>query len=216
MRDYISDSFKGMERSQNKDRVLFLEQGENQLAIVFDGISSAQDANAGIDIAVDFLKEEFTKFVTDSQYSLADLMFNANTKILDSNLQSPFTTYCAIHFFDNDKAEISSLGDSRIYEVTPQYMKQITQDDNLVNNKNVVTKYLGMLDLDRSDVRNFFIEIQEKNFLLCSDGFYSNLENNLQRFYEVLNFKTAGNIKNALAGEIIGNNIDDASYIFVF
>ena len=214
--NYISHSDKGTERKKNKDRIYISQEDGEILAILFDGISSAEEANEGIDIIIEFIKTNQKKLGPESSYTLTDLMFDANKRLIDSSLTSPFTTYSAMYVPSGSKSAIfSNLGDSRIYEVTPQYLKQVSQDDNLVNNKNVVTKYLGMVELERSDFSDFSLDIENKRFLLCSDGFYSLLEKNLLEFHKVLHFKRTANIKKSLDKLISGKNSDDSSYILI-
>jgi serine/threonine protein phosphatase PrpC len=214
--EYIADSIKGTQREENKDRTLVLSSEHYLLAVLFDGISSAPDANRGIDVAVNFIQKKYTEFVLDKSYNLTDLMWKAHCAITQSGLGSPYSTFSAICIaHDKSWAVFSSLGDSRVYEVTPQYIKQLTKDDNPPHSKNVVTRYLGMLKLERTDFLATDLNMQEKRVLLCSDGFYSLLEENRRKFHPALNFDRAGNIKNNLSNEISGKNFDDASYIFV-
>lgn len=214
---YINDSFKGMDRKENKDRIWISEKDEQILVVLFDGISSAEEANRGIDIAVDFLEKNYQRFLNNEDFALANLMFEVNSQIVKQGLDNPFTTYSASYFnLVSGKAKLSNLGDSRIYEVTPQHLKQLTKDDNPVYNKNVVTKYLGMVELKREQIEEFSLDIKGKRILLCSDGFYLILEKMLARFYEILNFKSENNIKKSLASEVKGKNPDDASYVLIF
>ena len=215
---YISDSIKGTEREENKDRIFVAQQDGSLLAILFDGISSAEGANAGIDVAIEFAKTNYQRIkLTTGGYGLADLMFDVHRKIVESPISSPFSTYSAAYVPQGDTAAVfSNLGDSRIYEVTSQYIKQLSHDDNLVHNRSVVTRYLGMVNLERSGVTDFPLDIKDKRILLCSDGFYSILEQNLSRFHEVLNFKRPSDIEKALSQEIRSKNLDDSSYILMF
>lgn len=212
---YISDSFKGMERKENKDRVWCKQNDNGLLAVLFDGISSAEDANKGIDIATEKLELLFEE-LTSSKSSLSDLMYQVNEALANSEFETPFTTYNACYIpKDGKPVVLSNMGDSRTYEVTPQYLKQLSEDDNLVHNKNVVTKYLGMVNLSREEVTEVTMELGTARILLCSDGFYSVLEENLARFFEILNFKNIANTKKSLETELVEKNQDDASYILI-
>lgn len=213
---YISDSIQGTERKENKDRIFVVEDDKKIIAFLFDGISSAEEANKGIDLAIDSIKENYQK-IDLINYSLPDLIFDINQKITTSNLTSPFSTYSVAYIQKSEKiVHFSNLGDTRVYEITPQYIKQLSQDDNLIHNRNVVTKYLGMLQLDKSQIRIFSINTDNKRFLLCSDGFYTFIEGNLSEFYRIFNFKKSLSIKKAIDREIKGKNLDDASYILIF
>ena len=215
---YVEASIKGMEREQNKDRIFVQENEEDFLAILFDGVSSANEANEGIDVAIESInKNRYRLRSGHDKYHLADLMWDAHQAVIDSSISSPFTTYSAVFFPKaSTNGTFSNLGDSRIYEVTPQYVKQLSTDDNLIHNKNVVTRYLGMLNLERHQIVEFALDAKEKRVLLCSDGFYSILEQNLSRFHEVLNFKRSADITKALSQEIRRKNSDDSSYILIF
>ena len=214
---YISDSIKGSERRENKDRAFIVETDNYLLAVLFDGISSADEANRGIDISIKFIEASHQKLDQESSYSLSDLMFDVNRKITAPNLITPFSTYSAFYIpKSRETAIFSNLGDSRIYEVTPQYAKQLSHDDNPVYNKNVVTKYLGMVQLDRSQIEEFSLDVRGKRILLCSDGFYTLFESNLSKFHKILNFKRPQDIKRGLKREVSGKNFDDSSYILIF
>ncbi|HEY4515593.1 MAG TPA: protein phosphatase 2C domain-containing protein [Candidatus Paceibacterota bacterium] len=216
-KNYISDSIKGIERNDNKDRIFTTKWGESLLSVLFDGISSAPEANKGIDLAVDYIEKNYIKLSSLNIYNLSDMMFESNLIIAESNLDSPFTTYSAIYISGKENlAVISNLGDSRIYEISPQYIKQLSEDDSLMHNKNVVTKYLGMLELEREDFSDLQVDIKDKKMLLCSDGFYTILEKNLSRFHSILNFKNSLNIKKSLSAEIKNKNLDDSSYILIY
>lgn len=215
---YIADSIKGTQRIENKDRTLVLSSEDYLLAILFDGISSAAEANKGIGIAVDFIEKNYSLFyATDKWYDLSSLMFEAHRAAIQPELNDPYATFNAVCVSRKKEwAVFSNLGDSRTYEVTPQYIKQRSKDDNLLHNKNVVTKYLGMIELKKEDflVNNF--DVADKRILLCSDGFYSLLEEDRKDFHSILNFDRPGYIKKALFNKISGKNLDDSSYIFVF
>ncbi len=215
--EYVTDSIKGLQREENKDRTLIISSENYLLAILFDGISSAPEANKGIDIAENFIKQNYASFALNKNYNIAKLMNNAHLAIIQSKLDSPYATFSAICIsHDKSWAVFANLGDSRVYEVTPQYIKQLSKDDNLFHRKNVVTRYLGMVELKVDDFLANNLDVTNKRILLCSDGFYSFLEQDLKKFHRVLNFDRSGNIKNNLSSEIIEKNIDDSSYILIF
>ncbi len=214
---YISDSTKGSERKENKDRVFIIENDKHFLAVLFDGISSADEANRGIDVSIKFIEENYQKLDQEFGHDLSDLMFDVNQKIIETDLVTPFSTYSAIYIpKSGGVATLSNLGDSRIYEITPQYAKQLSHDDNPVYNKNIVTKYLGMVQLDRSQIKDFSLDIEGRRILLCSDGFYALFESDLSKFHKILNFKRPQDIKSGLKREVNEKNFDDSSYILIF
>lgn len=214
--NYISDSIQGTERKENKDRVWIKEDDTSLFAVLFDGISSAKDANKGIDVAIEFLEKAYSEIQSKKNFRVSDLIYEVNQRIADANLSSPFTTCSAAYVLKaSGDAQFSNLGDSRIYQITRQYIKQLSEDDNLIHNKNIVTKYLGMVNLDREQVTDFTLNVSGSRILLCSDGFYSLLEENLERFYKILNFKRTASIQKSFRTEIAGENLDDASYLLI-
>lgn len=121
-------------------------------------------------------------------------------------------------FISNEKDEeisISSMGDSRLYGVSNQYIFQYTEDDIIPNHKNAITKSLGMLKLMDTDFVQKDILAKESRYLLSTDGFYNLMEKNIQKFYDIFNFTKLVNAKKTLRKNIIGNNSDDATYILI-
>ena len=212
----ISDSLKGYEREQNKDGSLVLEHETYFLAIIFDGVSSANRAKEGVTLAKEFIKKVHDNYTQDGTLRLADLVCATNDVLVASGIPTPYATISSICIpFHGKNATIVSLGDSRIYGITGQEMTQLTKDDNPPDDENVITKCLGMEELERIQVREKNIELEAKRLLLCTDGFYHVMEDRPELFHEVLNYQRLGNIKKRLRKELSGDNYDDASYVIV-
>lgn len=215
--NYISDSTIGTSRKINKDFVFILENDAYLLTILFDGVSSAEQAILGINVATEYVRKNSETFFVGHDFKLAEMMFNANEKIVESGLSTPYTTYSAVCILKSENLNTfiwSNLGDSRIYKVNPQYIRQLSVDDNLIHSKNIVTRCLGMVQLSKED----FIdqrELFDTKVLLCSDGFYSIMDTDLLKFSELFNFKLLSNTKKSLGSRVETNNHDDASYILI-
>jgi len=150
--------------------------------------------------------------------NLSDLILELNKILCNSGLNDPFMTYAILEIpKDNSRMyQFSSMGDSRIYVLTPQYVSQLTKDDSI--NDNFITKFLGRPNLIHSDFQTVQQNITEKAFLLCTDGFYSVIENEKKGFLEIIRaigLKKWYYVKYRMEKLILNRNNDDATYILV-
>lgn len=213
--DYITESFKGLRSEINKDSVFVLDKNEYILFLLFDGVGSAKNAKIGVDESIAFIKKEHESYLEKHNQPLKDLMYDTNQYLIHKNVKEPYTTYVALYISKTDNTlMMSSLGDSRLYGISKQYINQYSKDDKN-NLSNRITKCLGIKNLYKNDFTEVTIKTPENRLLLCSDGFYYFLENNRSVFFEILNFNNLKNIKKRIKKEIEGNNIDDASYILI-
>lgn len=220
MHHYIQDSIQGTERSQNKDSILILEKDAYTLFIIFDGISSSKNALRGILLASNFIKESSDLFLGLEEYNLPELMYEVN-KITSEEKNSELGAYATFSAIAIKYAPIPSivgcsLGDSRIYGLSKNYLRQDSKDDNIPQNPNIVTKSLGMVELNKDDFKKITLSPERnERILLCTDGFYSVMERELARFHSILNFRSIRKIRSSLFTELHQKNQDDASYILI-
>ena len=90
--------------------------------------------------------------------------------------------------FTETEAAIASMGDSRIYRLRNEKLKQLTVDHSMVQeqvllgiltpdqarnhpNRNVVTRSLGGLEKDEPDIRPLVLQVGDR-LVLCSDGLH--------------------------------------------
>jgi len=215
--DYIYDSVKSPFHDENEDKTLVIKADKYYLYFLFDGVGSASHAINAIEISFDFISKKYKNYEQGQKFQLSKLMYDTHTQIINSGLSEALSTYIAmfIPIDENQEVTISSMGDSRIYAVSNQYITKYTEDDSVPNVENAITKSLGMLKLKEVDFSQKDFRPNEQRYLFCSDGFYKLMENSVQSFYEILNFSKFTNIKKALQKNIIGNNTDDASYILI-
>lgn len=211
------NSFKGPQHKKNEDKTLVIRNKKYILAFIFDGVSSAERALEGIDIAKKFITSNHERyFATHSDYKLSELMLRTNEEILRCYKNDACSTYCAVFIPTNTEAiKISSMGDSRIYGISKQYITQYTEDDKVPGYKNVLSKCLGMPNLNADAFWEKDITPKEYRILLCTDGFYSFLEENKKDFHEILNFKKISNTKKTLTKKIKNKNVDDATFVIM-
>lgn len=214
---YIEDSIKGIGKSENQDNTLTLENGSGYLFVVFDGVGSALNSAEATRIAKEFISNNWVSFVHESDLELARLMTETNYYLVSHPKTELLTTYSAVYIPKSEPQFIlhSSLGDSRIYVVNPQYLEQISEDDKLHANSNYITKCLGLDNLQPNDFKQHRIKLKEEKLLLCTDGFYHLLEANLLDFFITLIKTKPDVIKKSLNAKLIGKNIDDATYLLI-
>lgn len=213
---YICDSIAAVKKAENQDNFLVLEEYNYMIFLVLDGVGSAANSKKATILACDFIKEN-CKNILASELSLSKLMLETNKYILNHNIPETLTTYCIAYVPNTPNTPIiySSMGDTRLYFKSKQYFEQITIDDRAEGTKNVITKCLGMNFTSISDFKQYQIKKNGNNILICTDGFYSFLEENRLHFFEILNKVSLKSIKENLKSIINKNNTDDSTYVFI-
>ena len=201
-----------MKRNRNQDGSFILSIGEYYFFIIFDGVSSRPNSYLFIDKFKTRLSKKLKNF--NNIGNLSKILFNTHNEILDYRINGLTTMSLLIINIKNFRTSILSIGDSRIYSFTNQFLEKLTKDDSLEGSKNIITKCLGMdsLTLEDFDLKELKFA---NNFLICTDGFYSLMENNLKEYFETINFKSFKNIKKKIDLLQNNQNIDDSSYIIV-
>lgn len=217
--DQTNDSIKSPLHNKNEDKILIIKADKYSLYFLFDGVGSALHALDAVEISNNFISKYYKNYEQGEKFQLSKLMYDTHLQIINSKIPDAFSTYIAMFVpkQNNSEVSISSMGDSRIYEISKskQYITACTEDDSIPNRENIITKSLGMPALSETDFgQKDFIPKQSK-YLLASDGFYKLMEKNMQRFHEILNFSKLVNIKKSLKKVIVNNNSDDASYILI-
>lgn len=210
---YLTHTKKGISRDKNQDSVLIIEKSECYLFIVFDGVSSFENSYLFINEYKKKLRHRvFSTFLTSD--ILSDILYETHSEMLKLKINGKSTI--SLLYFNNLNSNVSfmSIGDSRIYIFTNQFLQKITKDDSLELQKNIITKCLGMESLTINDFKIYPINAWN-NFLICTDGFYGLMENNLKSYFETFNFKYLKNIKSKLSLFQRGKNLDDSTYIVI-
>ncbi|MBO6522605.1 MAG: protein phosphatase 2C domain-containing protein [Balneolaceae bacterium] len=210
---FISYSKKGLNRNSNQDRILVLKEKAYRIFILFDGVSS----NSFSYLFIEEFKKRFRKRMSqirNRNFNVSDVLFKTHQDTLESEVKG-LSTMSVLYFNDeSNKAEYLNIGDSRIYIFTNKFLEKITTDDSLKNRSNIITKCLGMNELTQKDFESE--EISENyNFLMCSDGFYNLMEENLKDYFITFNFKYMKNIDRKLKELQRRKNQDDSTYILI-
>jgi len=213
---YTYDTTQGVQRSSNKDGILIHSRGNDYCVFaVLDGVSSEPQAKFGVNIAIRCFRRYADEFVTHNGIDLSGLVTKANEAILASRYKGPYTT-CSIVAIPYDKAksvQILSVGDTRVYAITKQYIEQLTIDDS--ESGHIVTKYLGKDGLVLNSTIEYMSAEDQYQILIATDGFYPMFEKNLVMFHKIFNFSLLRNVQRRLRKIVRGNNSDDASYVLV-
>jgi len=218
--EFISDSFQGDSRKTNKDGILLISDENHYILGVLDGVSSAAGAKKAVSYAIKYLTKNHNSFLKEGTFDLAGMLEELNRVLSSTRIEDPFST-CSLAYIPRDssqKIRIMSLGDSRVYSVSKQYLLQLTVDHKDSIRTNLLTKYLGAKDLTLKDFAEIEYSENEQSLLICTDGFYSVMESspeNLSGFHRVLNLKAIHFIQKGIGKVIHGFNKDDASYIFI-
>lgn len=211
---YILNSCKGTHRTVNQDGHLILKNDNISLFLIFDGVSSYKDSNVFIKEYKKIIKEEFEQN-TNFLFNLEDVLYRANLTISKMNIEG-YSTVCLLLFSGLKKrfVQYMNIGDSRLYHYAETYLEKITDDHNIGDQKNILTKFLGSNQLELTDFQIKTAPIS-KHYLLCTDGFYVLMENKLKRYFNIVNFSYLNNVLKALIKEGKGLNRDDSTFIIV-
>jgi serine/threonine protein phosphatase PrpC len=217
-RKYTFESIKGLNKRENQDNYLVIEETDYSIYFIFDGVGSALNSKKATELSKKYISQKHSAFFSNGYFDFSGLMYETNQFLIETNIPQVKTTYCSVCLSSeiSNKVQYSSLGDSRVYLINPQYLTQITKDDRYLSRQNVITKCLGMLDLEKSDFYTKEFSLSEKEqILLCSDGFYSLMEKGIASFFETFYMQYLNSIKRKLNDLVKGNNIDDSTYVLI-
>ncbi|MDR2600740.1 MAG: Stp1/IreP family PP2C-type Ser/Thr phosphatase [Oscillospiraceae bacterium] len=188
----------GKVRKHNQDVFRIQQSDEHDIAIlvVCDGMGGTNAGNIASELAtstfLDFIKRNIdeAKDLDDYAELISDASVHANTIVFNKSLYNEAlegmgTTLVAAIVINND-AVISNIGDSRLYHVTGEKIKQITSDHSVVEEmvergeitreearihprRNYITRAIGASAYEPPDL--YFLSLKENDYiLLCTDG----------------------------------------------
>ncbi|CAN5712301.1 hypothetical protein BH24ACT26_BH24ACT26_17860 [soil metagenome] len=182
----------GRVRTRNEDSYLL----EEPIFVVADGMGGHIAGDVASSTAVQTIADRLPSASAADPETLAQLVRDANSAIwskaqADSSLSGMGTT-CTLVFFDESRAHIAHVGDSRAYRLRDGALEQLTEDHTLVArmvkegklrpedaerhpHRSVITRTLGVDSEVRVDLTT--IELLEGDrLLLSSDGLTSMLD----------------------------------------
>jgi protein phosphatase len=200
----------GRKRQKNEDS--YLVNDKIQLYIVADGmgghaggefaskiaVSTVEEIIKGNDVPVEAKQSYFTASDSESdEGKLRRAITQAGSKIVQRAIEDPdlrgMGTTATVLYFDDSKAYVAHVGDSRAYCVRGGQIIQITEDHSLVNEqlksgliteeeakthqlKNIITRSVGVQEEVEVDTIVWDVQAGDQ-YLLCSDGLSNMIQN---------------------------------------
>jgi len=191
------------QRKTNMDALLLAERiidDRNALLIsVCDGVGSLADGGTASAYAVRLLNEWFHSLTTVEHIGLRlrDAVSCSNRKIIDYAREHSIDTASTLSalLMLGESYYIVNIGDSRIYSMQEEAIKLLTCDD--VDSDGALTAAIGFSE----DPIFFYSEgqIDEKLFIICSDGFYRRINFEQEEFLlNSVNYKTKKDMKKSI------------------
>lgn len=200
----------GRKRQKNEDS--YLVNDKIHLYVVADGMGGHAGGEFASKIAVSTVEEiikggDAPKEIQQSYFhadtleseegKLRRAITQAGSKIVQRAIEDPdlrgMGTTATVLYFDNSKAYVAHVGDSRAYCVRGGEIIQITEDHSLVNEqlksgliteeeakthqlKNIITRSVGVQE--EVEVDTIVWDVREDDtYLLCSDGLSNMVQN---------------------------------------
>ena len=211
---YITGSWKGKQRERNQDRVYVLEEHDYHLFVIFDGVSSYPESYRYIETFMEFLDDHQKEWLGNDREGLGQLLYLAYLHCRKTFIAGSTTISALFIPHEPHLPEMVSIGDSRIYAFRRQNMVSLTADDNVPEMPNILTRWVGHDYLSAEDFRPVEVGL-DKQFLICSDGFYSVMEQDRDAFFHAMKLPDLKEINETLFHLVEGKNSDDASYVLV-
>lgn len=184
-------------REVNEDSISVFNNGDNRGFVLCDGLGGMGMGNIASDIVTKVFKDVFSKNENIKEY--LDNAFNAAQQILLEeqkryNAEAKMKTTAVAVVFDNKKAYIGHIGDSRLYAFNNNGILFRTLDHSISQmlaltgeikeseirthkNRSVILRTMGVKwDEPMYELRKPVPLKKCDAFLLCSDGLWENVE----------------------------------------
>lgn len=190
----------GVRRNTNQDYVYFSEENVGNLPnllIVADGMGGHKAGEVASELAVNAVLQSLKENKnTDKITLIEEAIAAANGRVLDMAVSDEkykgMGTTIVVATLDENMLYVANVGDSRLYLIDDEGIRQITRDHSLVqemvsigeldkesarthSRKNVITRAVGV---EKNLMADFFeVEVKEgTKVLLCSDGLTNMVE----------------------------------------
>ncbi|MCK9426247.1 MAG: protein phosphatase 2C domain-containing protein [Ignavibacteriaceae bacterium] len=191
--NYIFASHLGKRRSINEDSVNVFNLDDGLLSIVCDGLGGNRAGDVASKTAVETIYNHFLQNPEVDNLIKMNAALTAAHKILlekgrESAQYKGMATTAVVVFIAGNAVYWGHIGDSRIYFLTENKLRQITKDHSLVQkmvdnglitskqaekhpHRNIIVKALGEENDCSPDCDYFYLsEDQQFKLLLCTDG----------------------------------------------
>lgn len=190
---HISVSETGLRRYENEDSFGVFELEDGLLTVLCDGLGGNKAGEVASSLSVETIYNSFTRSdKPDYMERIKDAIITANKMIIEESSSTPafkgMATTVEVLFLNSSTAYWGHIGDSRIYKLMNNKIKQLTKDHSLVQrlldegyltlkeaenhpNKNIIMKALGDTYDVEADISKVKLNPKEKiKFFVCSDG----------------------------------------------
>ncbi len=190
---YLSVSETGLKRFDNEDAIGVMEINEGLLAIVCDGLGGNKAGEVASRLAIETVFNRFYDLENIDWLEKIKLsIMEANKSVYEqsesNNDLRGMATTAEVLFLKDDTAYWGHVGDSRIYQLKNNKLKQLTKDHSLVQklidegyltikeaenhpNKNIIMRALGEQSNIEIDLSKQKINLKDNmKFFLCTDG----------------------------------------------
>lgn len=233
--DHVIVSKIGLKRKNNEDAAGVFDVNKGLLVIVCDGLGGNKGGEVASSLSVETIYKSFRDSdEPDYLLRIKVSIEEANELLLDqsdkNSAVSGMATTAEVLFIEDDILYFGHVGDSRIYEMKNDKIKQLTKDHSLVQqlvdngiltsveaeshpNRNVIVRAIG--DSEEIEVDLFKMKLNNEDdlkFFVCTDGvscvvFKNELE-------EILRDKNINQISNNIISAVELNGAPD-NFTFV-
>lgn len=202
----------GKIRQYNEDYMAHFDTSYGYCIIVCDGMGGHAAGDVASQAAIEAIKHylqdgKVTKL--DTANSLLNAIEFANFKLREMVLQNPalsgMGTTCVIALINNAEMYVAHAGDSRLYLIRNNEIRQISKDHSTVQNlidagalteeealqsdkRNQITKAIGIFEKVVPGITSEPIPLKHNDkIMLCSDGLTAHV--NLKSLLELINTK---------------------------
>ncbi|WAM35361.1 Stp1/IreP family PP2C-type Ser/Thr phosphatase [Caldicellulosiruptor acetigenus] len=238
---YVALTEKGNVRANNEDYYI-VYTGEDGLNIflIADGMGGHSAGEVASSLACQYVLDYILLNQKMLEYSLKETIKEAyryaNQKIINHQIKNPLlygmgTTLAGL-FCYKDKILVSNIGDSRVYIIDSNEIRQITEDHSLVYEmfkdgkitkeeiythpkKNIITKAVGIEEELEVDIYEFAREKgKDYCFLLCTDGLTNMVfETYIHKIFKENSFDEIG--KRLIEKALEAGGIDNITVVYL-
>lgn len=195
--EYFSLTDPGLIRDNNEDSVVV--DADNHVVVLADGMGGYNAGEVASAMATSFIKEELGRWLVDGGHeapvrelkrAMEICCDNANRRIFEAAhvnaMYAGMGTTLVMAVFQENRALIGHVGDSRCYRMRGDQLQLMTRDHSLLQeqidaglitaeqaqfatHRNLVTRALGVEDTVLLEVNEFRSEDGDI-YLFCSDG----------------------------------------------
>lgn len=191
----------GQIREHNEDYLAHFEMPGGYCVIVCDGMgghAAGEIASQGATEAIKHYLQDGKLTKLDTAVSLHNAIEFANYKLREMVQQNAglagMGTTCVMMVIINDEMYVAHAGDSRLYLIRDNCIKQLTKDHSTIQNlidagvltgeearvsdkRNQITKAIGIFEKVNPTVAKYPFRLKHKDkFLLCTDGLTAHVE----------------------------------------